>query len=239
MIRNCKPLCFSYEYGDQSLPRLKDMVSPQPDACKSLILDYLRENYTLGCPGIVQDILQPDCVIGDGSLYSDDCYYWPDYFANYVEKYNIPVPPEFREHIINNHSRRKELHLRHSMIKKIVIRNNPRSWEHYCVVINENGGAEYCDSIDCHEPVVYILKPEDAKWIIGPITRDLFCYDMDNHGCAVIDGYHWKIEYYSQKKCEKTGEGWPGEDPWRHNEIKKILLYIKRFIPRDMGTQLM
>lgn len=236
MKREYKPIHFAYEYGDTKLPHLKDLVSTQPDAMKSIILDYLRENYTLGCPGIVYDLLDPTCVIGDGSIYTDGIYSWPDYLANYIEKYNIPLPLEFRSHILENYQARKQLHLRLRLINRLVIRYNPIPGHHYELWINRNGGVDYKNSIDCINPVVYILRSKDASWIINPIMSSLFCYDTDNHGTPVIDGYHWEIEFYNAKGLEKVVEGWPGEDPWRQSEIIDALKFIERFIPQSLGT---
>ena len=97
MIREIRSVYYSYERGDESLPHLKDLVSKDPDPMKDKIMDYLRTHCIAACPGIVHDEINPDKVIGCGNRYSDGTYYWNDVFFNYVDRYNIPVPEEFRK----------------------------------------------------------------------------------------------------------------------------------------------
>ena len=101
MIREKKHIAYSFEHGDKSLPHLKDLVSDVPDAEKNRIIQYLKTNCIAACPGIIQDEIFPGKIIGSGHIFSDGTYYWNDVFINYVDRYNIPVPTEFREHISN------------------------------------------------------------------------------------------------------------------------------------------
>ena len=102
--RNSKPVLYSYEHGDENLPRLKELVSDIPDPQKDLIIDYLKTNCVMVSPGRVEDEIEPGNRIGSGNTFSDGVYYWNDVFANYVEKYNIPVPNDFRKHIVPQRS---------------------------------------------------------------------------------------------------------------------------------------
>lgn len=49
-------------------------------------------------------------MIGYGNVFSDGTYIWNDIFFNYVGRYNIPVPKEFREHLLNNFEARMKRH---------------------------------------------------------------------------------------------------------------------------------
>jgi hypothetical protein len=95
-----KQVRYSFEHGDETLPHLKDLVSEVEDPEKNGILSYLRSNCTLASPGMIQDEIDPDKTIGCGNLFSDGVYFWNDAFINYVDRYNIPVPEEFRNHIL-------------------------------------------------------------------------------------------------------------------------------------------
>ena len=75
----------SYEHGDKSLPRLKDMVSDKPDPEKKTLIHYLRTNCVLACPGIFHDEITPGKVIGAGNIFYGGTYFWNDVFANYVD----------------------------------------------------------------------------------------------------------------------------------------------------------
>lgn len=65
---------FCREYSGGDLPSINELVSVTPDDKKELILDYLRTNPAVFCPGIVYDLFDSAAVIGDGSLYRDDMY---------------------------------------------------------------------------------------------------------------------------------------------------------------------
>ena len=102
---------FAYEYGDKSLPKIKELVCEKPDSQKKIIPEYLREHCVICCPGTERDIINPDEIIGYGNIYSDGLYYWTDVFINYVDKYNVPVPAEFRKRIMSNYESRRKRHM--------------------------------------------------------------------------------------------------------------------------------
>ena len=240
MERTRIPIAFCREYSDESLPPLKDLVSSSPDEKKELILDYLKTNYMLACPGVVYDILDPKSVIGDGSMYVDDIYAWPDYLPAYIEKYNIRIPGFFRNHILENYESRKQVHSLLQAVDKIIIKNNPYLGYQYEVGISKKGLIEYQNNTDCTEKAILMIDPSDASWIINPIMVDLFCYDdKDGHGQPMIDGYHWEIDFFINGILQKHVEGWPGENAWRQKEIGRIIHFAERYIPKDLGGKYM
>lgn len=244
MIR--KPLLdvnYSYEHGDKSLPPLKDLVSDIEDPEKAKIIAYLNMNmiYTRMTPrgDMEDDEITPGEKIGVGHGYSDGVYVWNDIFTNYVKKYNIPVPKEFRDHILKNY---KEKHKRHTLLRlmdEIEICNNPRPGYNYKIRINRNGVTFYENSYDCLDGAVMYIRPHDAEGIVRGSMVEVFCNDTDGHGKPFIDAYHWKIFFYRKGELIDTKEGWPGEDKWRHDKIKAILEYIERQVQRDIGTEYM
>ena len=97
----------------------------------------------------------------------------------------------------------------------------------------------YLNNAEQTDKCSVLIEPEQAEYIIDPITSELFCYDSDNHGTATIDGHHWKMDFYKQNKLIKIIEGWSGEDPWRYGEAKLVLEFIERYIPYDLGSKYM
>ncbi|MCR5566495.1 MAG: hypothetical protein K6F61_06555 [Clostridiales bacterium] len=240
MERTRLPVEFCREYSEGDLPSIYELVSDTPDDRKELILDYLSTNPAVFCPGIVYDLFDPAAVIGDGSIYRDDKYYWPDYLAAYVEKYNIRLPEEFRNHILKNNQARKESHLLLQKIDRILIQNNPYLGYHYKVSVSVNGLVEYENNTVNEGKAVLLISPSDAAWLINPIMTDLFCYD---DGCdnarAMIDGYYWSIEFYISDELKKQVSGWPSENQWRLDEFSRIIHFAERIIPKDLGGKYM
>ena len=227
---------YLYEHGDESLPHLKDLVSDVPDPMKSKIMGYLRTHCILACPGIIKDEINPDKTIGCGNLYSDGTYFWNDAFFNYVDRYNIPVPEAFREHILNNYNQRMKRHTLLRLVDRVEIHNNPYLGYQYDVSIEKSGVIRYQNNTDCKDGAVLLIKADDAEYIIDPIMTELFCYDTDDHGRAIIDGYHWEIMFYRKEELIDKVEGWPNEDTWRYGRFKSIIEFAERYIPKDLGS---
>lgn len=239
MKRECISVAYSYEHGDESLPRLSEMVSEVSDPEKPTIMNYLKTNCILACPGIIYDEIAPGEVIGAGNVFSDGKFIWNDVFANYVDRYNIPVPDAFRSHILSNHSQRAKRHTLLRLVDRLEIENNPYLGYKYHVVIHRNGLIEYWNNTDHKDKTVTAIKRDDAAYIIDPIMTELFCYDSDNHGETIIDGYHWKITFFKHDICIETVEGRSNEDPWRHGEFKSVIEFAERFVPFDLGSNYM
>ena len=239
MKREESPVAYSYEHGNESLPYLKNLVSDTPDPEKNKIMAYLKTHCLAACSAVIPDEINPSKVIGTGDLFCDGTYFWNDVFANYVDRYNIPVPKEFRQHILDNFDNRMERHTLLSLIDSVEIRNNPYLGYIYGARIYGNGVIEYQSTEDCPDGAVMYIKPEDAQYIIDPIMTELFCYDADEHGEASIDGYHWKITFYRGSEIVEVIEGGPNEDLWRYKEAKRIIEFAERSISKDLGSQLM
>lgn len=239
MFRECKDVYYSYEHGDKSLPKLKEMVSDTADPEKETIIKYLRTNCIAGCPGVVYDEITPGNVIGSGNLYSDGTYLWNDALTNYVELYNIPLPKEFRTHILRNHSARAQRHALLSCVDKLEIENTPYLGYHFHLILHRNGSILYQNNVDHSELTLVQIDAEKAAYIIDPVMSDLFCYDFCSHGSPTIDGYHWKLSFYKGEQILDNIEGWPNEYPWRYETIRSNLEFIERHIPFKLGYDYM
>lgn len=236
MKRENRLIAYSFEHGDESLPHIRDLVSDIPDSEKNRIISYLKTHCVMACAGMIQDQINPEQVIGFGNVFSDGTYFWNDEFCNYVDKYNIPVPEEFRGHILENYTARMKRHKQLKLIDSVEIQNNPCFGYRYRVRIYRDGVIAYQNAEDCVDGAVMYSKPEDAQYIIHPMMEELFCYDADEHGTAGIDGYHWKIIFYEKDKVVEEMEGWPGENRWRYDEVRKIIEFAERFVGRELGA---
>lgn len=234
-----RQVLYSYEYGDKSLPHIKNMVSDKPDSQKSKIIAYLKTHCIMSSPGMIKDIIDPKEIIGFGNIYSDGTYCWDDVFCNYVDKYNIPVPDEFRNHILSNYSSRMKKHIQLKAVDCIEIFNKPCLNFIFNCRICKDGTIVYRNSADCKNEITLHIKSDDARYIIDPILTELFCYDSGKHGEETVDGYHWEITFYNNSSVADEIEGWSNEDEWRHNEIKKVLEFCERLIQRDFGLRYM
>ena len=229
----------SYEHGDKSLPHLKDLISKTPDPMKDKIMSYLKTHCILACPGIIRDEIDPSQTIGCGDVFSDGTYVWNDADYNYVDRYNIPLPDEFRKHILANYDQRMARHSLFHLIDRVEILNNPYLGYIYEVSIEKSGVIRYRNNTDCRDGAVLLIHADDAKYIIDPMMTELFCYDTDNHGRAMIDGYHWQIRFYQKDELIEKLICWPHEDKWRYEEFKNIVEFAERYIPKDLGYRQM
>lgn len=228
---------YSREYGDPTLPKLADMVSSTPDPCKDIILDYLGEHCIAGCPGIEYDVVDPKVVIGHGHLYADDKYFWTDCFANYVRKYNIPIPTDFRAHILEKYRSRKIRHVKHRLLNSISVTNQLSEDHCYAISIDQYGNVRYQNSLDCPREISFKIKPEDAEYIVHPITESFFCYDQQPTVPQPNSGYRWKIEFCSAKGIAYKAEGWPGEPEWRSKGVRDMFEFIERWTGKNLGSR--
>lgn len=228
---------FSADYRDKSLSSLKAQAPDITDDDKKIILDYLTTNLIWACPGTVYDIFDENCIIGRGDQYTDGKYIWPDYFAAYIRKYNIPIPEEFKEYILKHHKERKKRHLLSKCTDHVKIKNEPRFDHRFEAQIFRNGNVIYKNNLIYPGFMCISIPRDDAAFIINPIMEQLFCYDEENHGSPMIDAYHWEIEFYTKKGLSHKTEGWPGENAWRKQEFAMILKFAERYIAQSLGSE--
>ena len=238
MKREYRHVNYSAEHGDPARPHLSELVSEIPDPEKGRILSYLRVHCVAVSPGKKEDEISPGRSIGSGDIYSDGIYWWDDVFTNYVDRYNIPVPEPFREHILNNFEDRMKAHALLRATDSVKIECLPIPERSYAVYIEKTGRITYQDGKECSEGAVQLIDPKDAEYIFTPVMEELFCYDTDEHGRPCADGYHWKLTFFREGTVIKEIEGWPGEDPWRYGTAVRILKFTERYAGIDLGTVL-
>jgi len=204
-----------------------------------VILDYLGMHCIAACPGIHYDIIDPKKSVGSRSFYADDKYYWTDCFANYVRKYNIPVPADFRAHILASYKARKIRHARHRLLKKIILTHEPNAERRYSIAIDVQGNVHYENSSNHPKVQLFSIDSKEADYIVHPITESLFCYDTPPTVPKLDNGYRWSVDFYNAKGHACKIEGWPGEPKERYASIRRLFEFIEQQTGTDLGTDYM
>ena len=86
---------------DNNLPSIKDLIN-QPIEGKSKIIEYMKKSEVIAvAPAIVRDVLNPEIRLPELFLMSDGVYGWRSDVIYYVEKYDMALPDEFVQHVLN------------------------------------------------------------------------------------------------------------------------------------------
>ncbi len=100
-------------YKDDGYPSIRDLIN-QPIAEKQQILDYMKRCEIVAvAPGAPRDIINPDNKLPWLYTMSDDKYGWSSELIYYVEKYDMALPQDFVQYVLEKLRERKK--------KKIVI----------------------------------------------------------------------------------------------------------------------
>lgn len=96
-------LCNFKEYGNPSAPSMRDSFEKQPYQGQEKIADFLRSQ---GEIGVVSTAISVDHITGErisGELYFKNCdkFGWCSDLAYHVEKYNLRLPKEFEDYVLN------------------------------------------------------------------------------------------------------------------------------------------
>lgn len=97
-------LCSFSEYGVQNAPSMKEFMCDKPYENQQIIVDFLNHK---GTTGIVSTAYPKDLITGkriEGELFTrkTDRFSWWSDLAYHVEKYNLRLPKEFEEYVLNN-----------------------------------------------------------------------------------------------------------------------------------------
>lgn len=120
----------------------------------------------------------------------------------------------------------------------IEIHNNPYLGYQFNVIIEESGIIRYSNNIDCSEGSNFFIGAENAEYIMNSVIK-CFCYDTDECGTAMIDGYHWEILFYRKNELIDRVEGWPNECNQRYSRFRDIVEFIERQISKNLGAEYM
>ena len=98
-------LCNYTEYGSDNGISMKEHFEPAPYEGQDVIVNYLRH---IGKPTSASTKIPTDRLTGErikGEIefvfYSDGVFRWVSDLAYHVEKYNLRLPKEFEDHVLN------------------------------------------------------------------------------------------------------------------------------------------
>ena len=99
---------------NDSLPSIHELIN-KPIREKEKILEYMKKcRVDAVAPAIVRDVINPESRIPKLFLMSDGTYGWRSDVIYYVEKYDMALPDEFLQHVVE----KIELNKRESDIAK-------------------------------------------------------------------------------------------------------------------------
>lgn len=83
-------------------PSIKDDFQKEPYECKEAILDYLRKGKVhMVSPGIIVDAISGENTNRRLVHMNDGVFCWSSKIIYYVEHYNLRLPKEFEEYVLN------------------------------------------------------------------------------------------------------------------------------------------
>ena len=91
------------EFGDSDAPSITSGFSDIPDPNKDAIVKYLKNGNTiLVSTGVGIDVFINEIVDNHYYLMTDGEYTWNNMIAYYVEKYNLKMPDDFINKVLES-----------------------------------------------------------------------------------------------------------------------------------------
>ena len=84
-------------------PSMKEFFAPEPYDGKERIVDYLMNHGTvcMVTASVVRDVFTGESAGYDKKFYEDGEFSWCNSLAHYVKKYNLRLPKEFENKVLN------------------------------------------------------------------------------------------------------------------------------------------
>ena len=90
------------EFNPTAEKSIKDDFMDNPSLYYNKLIKYLNNGEVkLASPERAIDVISGDRISQTNSILTDGEYSWPSSLAYYVEKYNLRLPKEFEEKIMN------------------------------------------------------------------------------------------------------------------------------------------
>jgi len=88
-------------YKDNKYPSIKDLIN-KPIKEKIKIIEYMKNcKIEAASPAIVTDLINNKNKFTELYIMTDDKYAWRSDVIYYVEKYDMELPEEFIQHVLN------------------------------------------------------------------------------------------------------------------------------------------
>ena len=87
-------------YKDDKYPSIKELIN-RPIREKKKVIEYMKKCKIMAvAPAIVTDLVNPEIKFTELFLMSDGKYEWRSDVIYYVEKYDMELPEEFVQHVL-------------------------------------------------------------------------------------------------------------------------------------------
>lgn len=240
-----KRLILAKEFDKEAseLPALKELVAKDKQPFQDIIIDYMENLGVLDilCMNCDKDILNPSlCPCRTNAYFDDGAWAWNSFDIYYIQEYNVPVPADFLEHVLSTYKNRKELKLKNNLIDRVKIYNNAYLGYVFETIINKDGKVFYKNKTDCPDGAYFLINKDNAESLLREKTNRLFLNrtSYEGKGC-VIDGYYWKVEFYSKKGLLYSTYGYQDEPDDRFRDFEIFLQCVERELEKDLGSSLM
>jgi len=81
---------------------IKDYLTDHVDYDKTAVIAYLSSfKHFASCPKNAIDCITGETISPSFLIYKDDEYCWPDFLIYHIRKYNIKLPKEFVDKVMN------------------------------------------------------------------------------------------------------------------------------------------
>lgn len=95
-------------YKDDKYPSIKDLIN-KPIKEKKKVIEYMKKcKIEAVAPAIITDLINPEIKFAELYLMTDGKYEWRSDVIYYVEKYDMELPEEFIQHVLNQKMRLNE-----------------------------------------------------------------------------------------------------------------------------------
>lgn len=211
--RNLVEVICCKEQGSNNLPSYKDMKRDTPDPEKATILNYLRRGQN-----------------------HDDLYVWNDDLVSAYEQYNIALPVDFMDHILNHHTERMRKIIEFRTLRKVILDLNFGK-KRYHAELSNDGSIIYQSSRDA---VPY--KRQIEHWDSCHITEELFSinelymYGKESKRTADTPNT-WQITFQTTRNAEHHYSGVFGNGDWEQGCIEKLIDKIESNTALSLGSQ--
>lgn len=92
------------EFDDDKFPSIHDYLEKESYPDKDKIIHFLKNGQIeFARLSRVRDIFTGNRIPDEVLVMSDGDYFWPNYLAWYVEKYNLRMPAEFEAYILSKY----------------------------------------------------------------------------------------------------------------------------------------
>lgn len=211
--RELKEVIWCREQGSMNFPPFRKLKRDDPDPRKNIILDYLKR--------------------GD---YHDDNYAWDDGLIRAIDEFNIVLPTDFREHILEKHNIRLKKMIAFRLVRKIALDIAFEEGNRFHIELDKDLNILYQDHHGKEPETEKITswRPPSFAAIIEPV-RELFLYSADDSAEAGANS--WKISFFNANELMCSIGGSTDDESWQTGRMEKLWKCLESESGMDLGIK--